>query len=558
MGTIRCRDPGRTARGMSDQARMMIAAVLMAVLLLVSWSLLGLRGDRGSGAEENEGTVEAGDSSSLEVAGDSGPYGEGGECIPVDTISSETVATGERIGVTILNSDGEPMVRGSINPEGGCIESWEIVGYEDLSLGGETDDGHVDLLASGCFLARDSGGTAVSFSASGGVSELVVRSDSVDLTLVSDSGYWRVYRFYADSYEFRVGGNTSEWSGLAPGLLPVTEEGVNPERYFGAVWLADKTKKEDTRKIEEDRSVGRVVWVGARSKYFAVLIATSDGERADGFVLSAGGTASPGAMIRRSDVRVYAGPVDYYRLRQFGHDADQLVDFGWPVIRWIGMVIFWFSAKLLSFIGNWGLRIIVVSLVLKVLLLPLTQRSFKSIRKMQLLQPKLTELQKKFRKDPVKQREAMARLYRDEKVNPMGGCLPLLLQMPVFFALYRVLSGSVALRGAPFVLWIDDLSRPEVLIPFGGSVLGLPGIGLLPVMMGLAMFFQQKLSATDPKQKSMMYIMPIFMTWLFMRFPAGLTLYWFVNNILTIAQQEYIRHSELRASPGADSTSGIS
>jgi YidC/Oxa1 family membrane protein insertase len=143
----------------------------------------------------------------------------------------------------------------------------------------------------------------------------------------------------------------------------------------------------------------------------------------------------------------------------------------------------------------------------------------------------------------------MQKLYKEEGVNPLGGCFPLLLQMPFFFAMYRVLANMVELRGAGFTLWIDDLSRPEILVPFGGSVLGLEGIGLLALLMGVSMFIQQKISISDPSQKTMVYMMPIFMTWLFMRFPAGLTLYWFVNNLLTIGQQELIRKRLEGAAP---------
>ena len=125
----------------------------------------------------------------------------------------------------------------------------------------------------------------------------------------------------------------------------------------------------------------------------------------------------------------------------------------------------------------------------------------------------------------------------------------MIMQMPVFFALYRVLANTVQLRGAPFFLWIQDLSRPEILIPFNSPILGLHGVGLLAIMMGAAMFFQQKLTMTDQSQKGMMYMMPLFMMFIFMRFPAGLTLYWFANNLLTIVQQEYIKKQMEKKKP---------
>ena len=153
----------------------------------------------------------------------------------------------------------------------------------------------------------------------------------------------------------------------------------------------------------------------------------------------------------------------------------------------------------------------------------------------------MKELQEKYKSDPKALQSAMQKLYREEGVNPLGGCLPLIMQMPVFFALYRVLANSVQLRGAPFILWIQDLSKPEILIPFQSSILGLHGIGILALLMGIAMFLQQKMTMTDQNQKGMMYMMPIFMTFLFMRFPAGLTMYWFSNSLLTIWQQQLIK-----------------
>ena len=554
---------------MSDQARLMIAAGLMAVLLLVSWNLLGSRQGGSSTVEESPDDVTADEllgpdapgpalvedpvpvvADSTTATGVTAMADSGMAVIPVDTLP---VPEEVEIGVTILSEDENALVRATIGSRGGCLSSWELVGFADLSEGAAQDSG-LQLLSGSCFPALDTDGNPVAFEFDSDMEEIVVRSDSLDVVLRAGGDHWRVYRFYRNSYEFRLADSSYEWTSLPSRSLPVTESDVTASRYFRAAWHAEKVKQEDGRKVGEDRPVGRVLWIGARSKYFCVLFGAFDSSRSDGYVVPGGEDGSPGVLLRSSDIRVYAGPIDYGRLRDFGDGADQLVDFGWPIIRWIGMVIFWFSNSVLSFVGNWGVRIILVSIALKVVLLPLTQKSFKSIRKMQLLQPRLKELQQKYKNEPLKQREALAKLYRDEKVNPMGGCLPLLLQMPVFFALYRVLSGSVQLRGAPFLLWITDLSRPEVLFSFGGSVLGLSGMGLLPVMMGLAMFFQQKMSATDPKQKSMMYIMPIFMTWLFMRFPAGLTLYWFVNNILTIAQQEIIKLSERRTSPVAESS----
>jgi len=322
---------------------------------------------------------------------------------------------------------------------------------------------------------------------------------------------------------------------------------VNPGDYFRGVWMrAGDLEDEKAEDLEGATERDEVDWGGVKSKYFAILIINTAEE--EDIVFDPSVEMSPAASVEVDRARVYAGPVGYERLQSLDIGAEHMVDFGWPIIRWIGRIIFWFISVPLSFIGNWGVRIIILTAVLKTMLWPLTTKSFTSMQKMKEVQPKLKQLQEKYKSDPKRQQMEMQKMYKEEGVNPLGGCFPLLLQMPFFFAMYRVLSNMVELRGADFILWIDDLSRPEILVPFGGSVLGLEGIGLLALLMGVSMFIQQKMSVSDPSQKTMVYMMPIFMTWLFMRFPAGLTLYWFVNNLLTIGQQELIKKRLEKAS----------
>ena len=301
-------------------------------------------------------------------------------------------------------------------------------------------------------------------------------------------------------------------------------------------------KDRDSRNINENVQIGNVEWIASRSQYFAVIMMPQSYERAYGYLYTTDENESPSIGLQDTKVYVYAGPLEYGRLRSLGRDTSRLVDFGWPIIRDIGRLLYWFCTSVISFVGNWGIKIVLMAIVLKIVLLPLTTKSFKSMAKLKQVQPKMKEIQAKYKNDPKAQQSAMQKLYREEGVNPLGGCLPMLLQMPVFFALYRVLANSVQLRGAPFMLWINDLSKPEILIPFQSPILGLQGVGILALLMGVAMFLQQKMTMTDQSQKGMMYMMPVFMTFLFMRFPAGLTLYWFTNNILTIWQQQLIKN----------------
>jgi len=223
----------------------------------------------------------------------------------------------------------------------------------------------------------------------------------------------------------------------------------------------------------------------------------------------------------------YAGPKDQYRLKEISPYLDLSVDYGW--LWWIAQPLFWLLIKIYSFVGNWGVAIILLTVLIKALFFKLSATSYKSMANMRRVQPKMVDIREQYADDKQKQSQAMMELYRKEKINPMGGCLPILVQMPVFIALYWVLMESVELRHAPFALWIDDLS---VMDPYF----------VLPLLMGASMWFMQKLNPPppDPMQAKIMQWMPIVFTFFFLWFPAGLVLYWVVNNLLSMAQQYVI------------------
>lgn len=196
-----------------------------------------------------------------------------------------------------------------------------------------------------------------------------------------------------------------------------------------------------------------------------------------------------------------------------------------------------------SVVGNWGFSIILLTVLIKLLFYPLSASGYRNMAQMRELAPRLQLLKDKFGDDRQKMQQAMMEMYKKEKINPMGGCLPILVQIPVFISLYWMLLASVEMRHAPFVLWIHDLSAPDAL--FGHiSFLGDMPLGLLPILMGLSMIVQTKLNPkpTDPVQAKVMMIMPLAFSVFFFFFPAGLVLYWLVNNILSIAQQARINH----------------
>ncbi len=223
----------------------------------------------------------------------------------------------------------------------------------------------------------------------------------------------------------------------------------------------------------------------------------------------------------------YAGPKDQYRLEKISPYLDLSVDYGW--LWWIAQPLFWLLTKIQALVVNWGVAIILLTVLIKAAFFKLSATSYRSMANMRRVAPKMQDIREQYGDDKQKQSQAMMELYRKEKINPMGGCLPIVVQMPVFIALYWVLMESVELRHSPFIFWIKDLS---VMAPYF----------VLPLLMGASMWFMQKLNPPppDPMQAKIMQFLPVIFTFFFLWFPAGLVLYWVVNNLLSMGQQYVI------------------
>ncbi len=234
-------------------------------------------------------------------------------------------------------------------------------------------------------------------------------------------------------------------------------------------------------------------------------------------------TIAPG-QTGQFNSQFYAGPKDQYRLKEIAPGLDLTVDYGW--LWWIAQPLFWILTQIHKLVGNWGWSIILLTVLVKAAFFHLSASSYRSMAKMRMVAPKMTQIRELYADDKQKQSQEMMALYKKEKVNPLGGCLPILIQMPVFIALYWVLMESVELRHAPWLGWIKDLSAMD---PYY----------ILPLIMGVSMFAQQKLNPAppDPMQAKIMQWLPVFFTFFFLWFPAGLVLYWVVNNLLSILQQ---------------------
>ena len=248
------------------------------------------------------------------------------------------------------------------------------------------------------------------------------------------------------------------------------------------------------------------------------------------------GTVGAGASATIT-VPLYAGPQEQEQLAKIAPGLDLTIDYGWLTV--IAVPLFWVLARLYEWTGNWGVAIILLTVIIKLLFYPLSAASYRSMAKMRVLAPKLQRLKDQYGDDRQRMQQAMMELYKTEKINPLGGCMPILVQIPVFIALYWALLASVELRHAPFMLWIDDLSAPDPWF-------------ILPILMAATMWIQTSLNPEppDPVQAKVMKFMPIAFSIMFFFFPAGLVLYWLVNNVLSIAQQWRItRVMEREAAP---------
>jgi YidC/Oxa1 family membrane protein insertase len=330
----------------------------------------------------------------------------------------------------------------------------------------------------------------------------------------------------------------------------------------------------DVTEAGQHANAGKTDWVGFTDIYWmSALIPDTSGATSDFRALGGGifradlvygdATVAPGQQLSRT-TRLFAGAkestvLDRYEASGIAH-FGLAIDWGW--FRWFEKPIFWLLKSLFGLVGNFGVAIILLTLIVRGVMFPIAQRQFASMAAMRAIQPKMKALQERYKDDKAKQQEEIMKLYKAEGVNPLAGCLPIFLQIPVFFALYKVLTLAIEMRHQPFVLWIKDLSAPDplhILNLFGLLNFTPPaflGIGVLALLLGITMYFQFKLNPAqmDPAQQQVFAIMPWMMMFIMAPFAAGLLIYWITSNVLTIAQQAYLysRHPQLKAQADKD------
>lgn len=374
----------------------------------------------------------------------------------------------------------------------------------------------------------------------------------------------QTFRFYPDKYDIDLTiillNNTKN---RVEGNIKASLKNLPPKEkksYYSfdgvALLLNDELEEIKPKKMEEGKSLtGRIEWMAYESGYFMSAVVPDDqrGGSFKGHVLPSGVVEAtyiaPSITLEpldRASSRfvLYMGPRELDILRQLGKRLDLAINFGFFDI--IAKPLLYTLRFFNRHVHNYGIAIIILTILIKIIFWPLTHKSYKSMKEMQKLQPLMAKIKEKHKNNKEQmQRELMA-LYKTYKVNPMGGCLPMIIQIPVFFALFRILGNSIELRHAPFMLWITDLSAPDRLfsfpfkIPFMSPPYGIP---VLTLLMGASMFIQQKMTPTpgDPSQAKIMMFLPIIFTVMFINFPSGLVLYWLINNVLSIGQQYRIK-----------------
>jgi YidC/Oxa1 family membrane protein insertase len=380
--------------------------------------------------------------------------------------------------------------------------------------------------------------------------DIALDNDKMSDSLIfeyADSGLSvrRTFTFHSNDYRIDV---KDEVSGFPDYWITIgTDFGIYESKdrsaHIGPVLLTG-TKRVEPKMKEAGSYRDDLKWIAQEDKYFfAALVPVTKVDEARVWKMKDSPVIAFMSKVGTNEFILYAGPKEYDRLKALHVGLEHIIDFGFFSV--LAVPLFWTLKLFYKVLGNYGWAIVLLTILIRIPFIPLVNKSQKSMKKLQELQPKMAEVREKFKKDPQRMQREMMDLYKKYKVNPLGGCLPMILQIPVFFALYKILMIAIELRGAPFMLWLKDLSAPDTLfghIPAWFPLIGGFAIGPLPILMGATMIIQQRMTPTsmDPAQNRIMMFMPIVFTFLFLNFATGLVLYWLMNNIFSITQQLYV------------------
>ncbi len=431
-----------------------------------------------------------------------------------------------------------PLYAATFSSRGGTVNKWSLKEYlakdgTDVNL--IKEGGPYDALAVGW--DDDYSPSRANFSITG--TDLKLSSDRPKGTLVfthatPQYSIRRTYTFYHDRYSMDIKDEvrgTPEYQITLGGDFGMH---IKKESYLhvGPVILSgtDRTdiKPKKLRDGPKLFSGEELKWLALEDKYFcAAIVPKGEVIEAKAWSYQDSAAVSLKAASGVNEFTLYAGPKKQEDLRKASDSLEHIIDYGFFSV--ISRPIFWLLQQCYKVVGNYGWAIVVLTIIIRIPFIPIVNKGQRSMKGLQKIQPLMKQIREQHKNDPKHMQSEMMNLYKKHKVNPMGGCLPMLLQIPVFFALYKVLMVAVELRGAPWAFWITDLSQKD---PFY----------VLPLVMGASMFLQQKMTPTagDPKQQKIMMFMPVIFTFLFINFASGLVLYWLVNNLLSIGQQIYV------------------
>jgi len=464
-----------------------------------------------------------------------------------------------------------PLYRAGISEKGASITSFTLKNYRETA-GADSElknlfpkNAAFNGLLVGLVGMGSAGFEQALFEANLGGDQLSLTDGSREVVFkrVAETGVQTeiVYRFQADSYvmgfEVRLinGSGQPIKDSLFVALRNEYPAKTSSYVFEGPTALVERSLEnvaiDDIAK--KNSLAGNIKWIALESRYFltsviplmeqpaTVHLATLPGKVVETQYVEPQQTLEPGSR-QQFDFLLFFGPKSMKNVRQAGHELERVIDFG--TFDLLAKPCLWLLNFLYGLIPNYGIAIIILTILTKVVLWPLGTKSYKSMNQMKKLQPLIKEIRDKYKNDKKKMNEEVMRLHRTYSINPLGGCLPMVVQIPVFFALYRMLDQAIELRHAPFIGWINDLSAPDRLFRFGFSIPFMDppyGIPVLTLIMGATMLWQQKMtpSTGDPAQAKMMMLMPVVFTFIFINFSSGLVLYWLINNVLSIGQQYY-------------------
>ncbi len=552
-----------------EQARLLIAIVLSALIFLL-WQLFFVDKDANqqSAKKTEQPPVKE------EQVKESKPYPKEQEVAVADKTTKTEIEESIPGSIPRTITVNTPLYQVQLSEKGGGFSSFILKKYREKvakdsplqELIPQNDSIETVLLG---FAGKSLPGLENAVYSTNLNTETINISDAaqeITFSWKSDGGVVveKTYKFSPDSYligldvAIKNGSDRSIQDKLFIALKGSTPADTRMYGFEGPSALINEKLEEIKIKdiAEKNTYTGKVNWVAVQDRYFMMSVIPDQVEEEAGIrlILKGDDLLEAQYLNPEEDVRpgtqhtyqylLFFGPKSMKILKEAGHDLGKALNFGWFTV--LAKPCVWLMNKLYSVIPNYGIAIIILTILIKIVLWPLGSKSYKSMSEMKKIQPLMKEIREKHKNDKKKMNEEVMGLYRTYKINPLGGCLPMVVQLPVFFALYRMLYQAIELRHAPFLLWIDDLSAPDRLFHFSFSIPFMEppyGIPVLTIIMGATMLLQQKMSPPmgDPTQAKMMMFMPLIFTFIFINFSSGLVLYWLVNNILSISQQYYIQ-----------------